>query len=158
MESRLTVSFGKVADRERKHPSEEACGHQGALGKEAFGIRGARAPGGRVSWVFLGLFTVLGRLALGLGPIGALGLGRLAKGAEPGPMVPTMPPFFLPGRVIVLGQKKKKKEKLDRHIMGNSRPSMLLNFNVHFVTCFETALDAIRLLELILRLEAVIKG
>ena len=72
-------------------------------------------------------------------------------------MVPTMPPFFLPGRVIVSGRKKKK-NKLDRHIMGNSRPSMLLNFNVNFVTFFETALDAIRLLELILRLEVAIKG
>ena len=35
---------------------------------------------------------------------------------------------------------------------------MLLNFNQNFVTFFETALDAIRLLELILRLEAAIKG
>ena len=43
-------------------------------------------------------------------------------------------------------------------IMGNNRPSMLLNFNVNFVTFFETALDAIWLLELILRLEAAIKG
>ena len=68
-------------------------------------------------------------------------------------MVPIMPPFFLPGRVP-----GRKKDKLDRHIMGNSRPSMLLNFNVNFVTFFETALDAIRLLELILRLEAAIKG
>ena len=108
---RLAVSFGKVVDRERKHPGEEASGHQGTLGKEAFGIRGARAPGRRVSLAFLGLFIVLGRLALGPGPIGALRLGRLAKGAEPGPMAPTMPSFFLPGRVIVPGQKKKKKKK-----------------------------------------------
>ena len=70
-------------------------------------------------------------------------------------MVPTMPPFFLRGRVIVPGRKK---DKLYRHIMGNSRPSMLLNFNVNFVTFFETALDAIRLLELIMRIEAAIKG
>ena len=55
-------------------------------------------------------------------------------------------------------EKKKKKNKLDRHIRGNSRPSMLLNFNVNFVTFFETALDAIWLLKLILRLEATIKG
>ena len=71
-------------------------------------------------------------------------------------MVPTMPPFFLSGRVIVPG--RKKKDKLDRHIMGNSGPSMLLNFDVNFVTFFETALDAIWLLELILRLKAAIKG
>ena len=58
-------------------------------------MRGARA--------FLGLFTVLARLALGPGPIEAFELGRLARGTEPKPMVPTMPPFFLPGRVIVLG-------------------------------------------------------
>ena len=71
-------------------------------------------------------------MALGPGPIGALGMDRLAKGTEPGPMVSTMPPFFLSRRVIVPG--RKKKDKLDRHIMGNSRPSILLNFNVNFVT------------------------
>ena len=53
-------------------------------------MRGARVPGGRVIWMFLGLDTVLGRLSLGPGPIGALGLGRLARGTEPGPMVPTV--------------------------------------------------------------------
>ena len=35
---------------------------------------------------------------------------------------------------------------------------MLLNFNVNFLTFSENALDAIRWLELILRLEAAIKG
>ena len=98
MESRLSVSYGKVADRERKHSGEEASRNLGALGKEAFGIRGARVPGRRIARVpgrriarvFLGLFIVLGRLALGPGPIRALGLGRLARGTEPGPMVRTM--------------------------------------------------------------------
>ena len=85
MESQLAVSFGKVAGRERKHPGDEASEHQGASGKEASEIRGARAPGGRVPRAFLGW------LALGPGPIGALGLGRLARGTEPGPMVPTKP-------------------------------------------------------------------
>ena len=108
MESRLTVSFRKVADRERKHSGDEASGHQGASGKEASEIRGAWAPGRRVARAFLGLFTVLGWLALGPSPIGALGLSRLTRGTEPGPMVPTMPPFFLPGRVIVPGWKKKR--------------------------------------------------
>ena len=84
MKSRLAVSFGEVADRERKHLGEEVTGHLGPLGKEVSGIRGARAPGRRVAREFLGLFTVLGRLALGLGPIGALGLGRLARGTELG--------------------------------------------------------------------------
>ena len=92
-------------------------------------MRGARAPKRRVARAFLGLFTVLGRLALGPGPIGALRLGRLARGTELEPMVPTMPPFFPPGRVIVPGWKEMN--KLDRHIIGNSRPSMLLNFNVN---------------------------
>ena len=71
-------------------------------------MRDARAPGRRVARAFLGLFTVLGRLALGPGPIGALGLGRLARGTKPEPMVPTMPPFFLSRRVIVPGRKKKE--------------------------------------------------
>ena len=52
-------------------------------------MRGARVPGGRVARMFLGLFTVLDRLSLGPGPIGAFGLGRLARGTEPPPMVPT---------------------------------------------------------------------
>ena len=180
MESQLAVSFGKVTDQERKYPGEEASGRLSASGKEASGIRGARALGQRVARAlgrrvtralgrrvaralgrrvaraFLGLITVLGWLALGPGPIGALGLGRLARGTELRPMVPTMPPFFLSGRVIVPGQNKK--DKLDHHITGNSRPSMLLNFNVNFITFFETALDVIQLLELILRLEAAIKG
>ena len=40
-------------------------------------------PGRRDSRAFLGL------LASGSNPFGALGLGRLARGAEPGPKVPT---------------------------------------------------------------------
>ena len=71
-------------------------------------MRGARVPGRRVARAFLGLFTILGQLALGPGPIGALGLGRLARGTEPGPIVPIMPPFFLSGRVIVPDWKKKE--------------------------------------------------
>ena len=111
MEGRLAVSFGKVVDRERKHhPGEEASGHQGASRKEASGIRGAWAPGQRVAQAFLGLFFVLGRLALGSGPIEALGLGRLAKGTEPGPMVPIMPPFF-PARKGDRPWSKKKKKR-----------------------------------------------
>ena len=57
-------------------------------------------------------------------------------------MVPIMPLFFLLRKIIP--GRKKKKDKIDRHIIGNSRPSMLFNFNLNFVTFFETALDAIR--------------
>ena len=52
-------------------------------------MRGARVPRGRVVRAFLGLFTVLGRLALGPGPIETFGLNRLARRTEPRPMVPT---------------------------------------------------------------------
>ena len=52
-------------------------------------MRSARAPGRRVARAFLGLFSVLGRLALGPSAIGALGLGRLVRGVEHRPMVPT---------------------------------------------------------------------
>ena len=151
MKSRLAVSFGEVVDRERRHPSEGVSGHLGASGKEASGIRGARVPGRKVSQAFLGRLTLgpgpvgavpgrkfspafLGQLTLGPDPVEAIGLGRLARGTEPGPMVPTMPPFFLPGRKSILD--RKKKDKLDRHIIGNSRPSMLFNFNINFVTFF----------------------
>ena len=42
MKSQLEISFGEVANRERKHPGEKASGHQGASGKEASEVRGAR--------------------------------------------------------------------------------------------------------------------
>ena len=48
------------------------------------------------------------------------------------PTVPTMPPFFPLGRAIVPDWKNK--DTLDCHIMGKSRQSMLLNFNVNFLT------------------------
>ena len=103
MKSRLAVSFGEVADRERKHPGEGASGHLGSSGKEASGIKGARVPGRKVAWAFLGRLTLgpspveavpgrkfswafLGQLTLGPGPVGAIGLGQLAKGTELGPM------------------------------------------------------------------------
>ena len=100
MKSWLAISFGEVADRERKHLGEKASGHQGASGKEASGVRGARAPGWRVARAFLCLFTVLTRLVLGPSPIRAFGLARMAIGTKPGPMVPIgaaapMTSFFL---------------------------------------------------------------
>ena len=91
----------------------------------------------------------LDRLAFGPSPSGALGLGRLARRTEPGPMVPTLPPFFCRGgRSSPVG---KKRNKLDRHIIGNSRSSMLLNFQRKFCNFFETTLDVISSFELILR-------
>ena len=101
MKSRLAVSFGGVADRERKH-----------LGKKAFGIRGARAPGQRIVRAFLG------RLAFGPSPIGALVLGWLVRGIGSRSMVSTMSPFSCRGgRPSSVG----KKGKLDRHFIGNNR-------------------------------------
>ena len=64
-------------------------------------------------------------------------------------MVPTMPPFsYQGGRSSPVG---KKRNKFDRHIIGNSQPSMLLNFQRKFCNFLETALDAFRSLELVLR-------
>ena len=154
MKSRLAVSFDGVADWERKH-----------LGKKASEIRGARAPKRRIDRAILGRLAFgpcpfgvpgrridrafLGQLAFGPSPIGALGLGRLARRTEPGPMVPTMPPFSCRGGRS--SSVEKKRNKLDRHIIGNSRSSMLLNFQRKFCNFFETALDAIWSFELILR-------
>ena len=102
MKSRLTVSFGGVADRERKH-----------LGKKASRIRDVRAPGRRIVRAFLGRLAFepsplgvpgrridrafLGWSAFRPCPIGALVLGRLARGTGPGSMVPIMPPFSCRG-------------------------------------------------------------
>ena len=51
-----------------------------------------------------------------------------------------MPPFSCRGgKPSAVG----KKNKFDRHIMGNSLPLMLLNFQRKFYNFFATALDAI---------------
>ena len=52
-----------------------------------------------------------------------------------------MPPFSLPGREIIpVG----KKNKVDRHIIGNNLPLMLLNFQCKFFRTFLViVLDAI---------------
>ena len=84
MKIRLAVSFGEVADRERRHPSEGVSRHLVASRNEASGVRGARVLGRKFSRAFLG------RLTLGPFPVGAIGLGRLARGTEPEPMVPTV--------------------------------------------------------------------
>ena len=42
-----------------------------------------------------------GPASSGPNPLEALGSGRLTGGVGPGPKVPTMPPFSLPGREII---------------------------------------------------------
>ena len=64
-------------------------------------MRGARALG-RIGRAFMGL------LAFGPGPIQGSWAGRLANGIGPEPMVPTMPPFFLPRGANALGWKKEQ--------------------------------------------------
>ena len=64
-------------------------------------------------------------------------------------MVPTMPPFSC--REEDHPRSEKKRNTLDRYIIGNSRPSVLLNFQRKFSNYLETALDAIGSFELILR-------
>ena len=99
-------------------------------------------PGWRVGRAFLG------QLVSGPFPFEALGSGRLARGAGPGPKVPTMPPFSYrggrPSPVL-------KQNKFDRHIIGNSLPLMLLNFQRKFYNFFVTALDVIESSRSILR-------
>ena len=100
MKSRLAVSFGEVADREMRHLSEGVSENLGASRKKASGVS-APVLGRKFSRAFLG------RLTLGPGPVRAIRLGQLARGTELGPMVPTMPPFFLPGRKNIPGRKKR---------------------------------------------------
>ena len=54
MKSQLAVSFGEVADREMRHPSEGVSEHLVSSGKEASWVRGARVLGRRFSLAFLG--------------------------------------------------------------------------------------------------------
>ena len=83
----------------------------------------------------------LGQLASGPFPIGALGSGQLARGAVPRSKALTMPPFsYRGGRPSPV----RKKNKVDHHIIGNSLPLMLLNFQRKFYNFFVTALDVIR--------------
>ena len=116
MKNRLAVSFGGVVDRERKHLGEKASRIRGTwapermidrafLGRLVFGSSSIGAPGQRINRAFLGRLAFgpcpvrapgrridrafLGRLAFGTSPIRALGLGRLVRGTELGPMVPT---------------------------------------------------------------------
>ena len=132
--------------------------HQPLLGKASSknGIRGVSTP----SLAIYRRVSGSGILSWACGQDGSaqpwplVERGLLARGPGSRPKAPTMPPFFLLGRAIVPGWKKE--DMLNCHIMGNSRQSMLLNFNVNFL--IENALDAIRSLELILKLEAAIKG
>ena len=104
------------------------------LGRLVFRPNPLGVPGRRVDQAFLG------QLVLGSFPFEALGSGRLARGAGPGPKVPTMPPFSCGGgRPFPVG----KKNKFDRHIMGNRLQLMLLNFQRKFYNFFVTALYAI---------------
>ena len=93
----MVVSFGEVVDHlddevsgisdaRGKHPDDEAFGMSSAQGEypgdEASGIRGAPGipgPAGFWAWSHEGPWV-----------------GRMANGTGPGPMIPTMPPFFLP--------------------------------------------------------------
>ena len=68
MESRLVVSFGAVADRERRHLSEGVSGHLVASGKEASEVRGSRVLGRRFSQAFLGRMSFRPGLDV-LGPV-----------------------------------------------------------------------------------------
>ena len=113
MKSRLAASFGGVVDRERKHLGKKSSGYeipgqrtdrtflgQLAFGPSSFGVPRRRTGRASLGWLASrpNPFGVPGRrtgraslgwLASGPNRFGALGLGRLARGAEPGLMVPT---------------------------------------------------------------------
>ena len=78
MKNRLVASFGGVADRESKHLGKKTFLGRLTFGRNLFGV-----PGRRIDR------TLLSRRSFGPSPFGALGLGRLARGTEPGLMVPT---------------------------------------------------------------------
>ena len=77
-------------------------------------------------------------------PFETLGPVWPAMGVEPGPKVPTMPPFsYRGGKSSPAG----KMSKVDRHNMGNSLLLMSLNFQCEFYNFYAIALDVIEPLE-----------
>ena len=89
---------------------------------------------------------------LGLVPLGLLGWAGWLGEPSLSPWYPQCPHFPIGEEDYPRSEKKKKKRnKLDHHIIGNDRPSMLLNFQHKFCNFFETALDTIGSFELILR-------
>ena len=119
--------LGRLASR----PNPPASGrriYRAFLGRLA---SGPNPPtfGRRIGRAFLGLFPL--ELLGWAGWLGVLGLG---------PRYPQCPPFSCRGgRPSLVG----KKNKVDRHIIGNNLPLMLLNFQCNFCNFFVTALDAI---------------
>ena len=96
---------------------------------------------------------------LGLIPLGLLGRAGWPEVLGLGPRypqwVPTMPPFSCQGgRSSPVG---KKMNQVDRHIIGNSLPLMLLNFQRKFCNFFVIALDAIGSFVSILRFRSSYK-
>ena len=96
MKIRLAVLFGEVADLERRHPSEWVSGRLGSSRKEASGIRGARVPRRKVARDFLG------RLNLGLSPVGPLGWAGWVGEPSPGPWYPHSFHFYILSSLISL--------------------------------------------------------
>ena len=123
----MELPIGKVNTWVRRHPGYEAPGH---LGRGSAGHSWA-------SWL-------LGLVSLGLlGWADWLGDRAWAHGTHNKVYC-----FCRGGRSSPVG---KKRSKLDRQIIGNSRPSMLLHFQRKFCNFMETTLDAIGSFELILR-------
>ena len=119
------------------------------LGRLASGPNPLGVPGWRVGRAFVG------RLDFGPNPLGALGLGRLARGVMGlWPRYPQCPPFPAEEEDH---PRSKKKNKVDRHIIGNNLPLMLLNFQRKFCNFFVTALGAIESSVSILRFRSSYK-
>ena len=102
---------------------------------KASGLWDTRAFGRRIGRAFLD------RLVSGPNPLGVpAGRSWASWCLGLGPRYPQCLPFsYRGGRLSPVG----KKNKFDRHIMGNSLPLMLLNFQCKFYNFFVTVLDVI---------------
>ena len=137
----MELSIEKVSTWVKRRLAYEASRHpgEGLVGRSwagwLLGLVPLGYPGGRST----GRYWAVG--LLGLVPLGLLDWVCWLGEPSLGSWYPQCPPF--PAGEEDHPRSEKKRNKLDSHIIGNSRPSMLHNFQCKFCNFYETVLDVI---------------